>query len=121
MKQLTPLILIIYGTIVALHGEMYDPFQKTITMKKRNQPAPLLMPLPPLLPTNTVVVAPLSVSAVMNHRAFIDGSWIGIGERVRNKEVVAIQNDFVTLKEGNRLLMLGVGSQRHILKTKEVR
>jgi hypothetical protein len=66
------------------------------------------------------VVIPTVVSAVMNDRAFINGGWYHVGDRVNNQEVTYIQNDFVGLKQGNRLQMISVGSNRRVLGTKDV-
>jgi hypothetical protein len=93
---------------------MYDPFHKT---SKPKASANGLLPPPPMmapLPTPTVV------SAIMNNKAFINGAWYGIGDKVNNQEVTYIQNNFVGLKEGNRLTMISVGSNRHVLGTKDV-
>jgi len=93
---------------------MYDPFLKTAKHAAPSDspllPPPLLMP--PSLP-------PIVVSAVMNNKAYINGTWYRIGDRVNNQEVTYIQNNFVGLKEGNRLTMIAVGGTRHVLSIKE--
>lgn len=101
-----------------LNGQMYDPFHKTHVMKKSNNPSPLLMPLPPLL-GSAPMFTPTIVTAVMNNRAFINGEWYKVGDKVNAQEITSIQPNFVALKEGNRLTMLGVGIQQKVLRTKE--
>lgn len=104
-----------------LHAQMYDPFHKTHVMKKTYTSSLLLMPLPALLtsPVAAPVPTPTAVSAVMNDKAFINGEWYKVGDKVNGREITSIQSNFVSLKEGNRLTMLGVGNQQRVLKTKE--
>ena len=56
----------------------------------------------------------------MNDKAFINGAWYRIGDRVNQHEVTYIDKNFVGLKEGDRLKMVGVGSSRRVLGTKDV-
>jgi len=100
-----------------LHAQMYDPFLKT--SKPKSSSATGLRPPPPMMATVPIIV-PTVVSAVMNNKAFINGAWYAIGDKVDNKEVTYIQNNFVGLKEGNRLTMISVGSNRRVLGTKDV-
>jgi len=101
-----------------LYAQMYDPFAKTAKPKLSSSSSALLPP-PPMMKSAPIIV-PTVVSAVMNNRAFINGAWYAIGDKVDNKEVTYIQNNFVGLKEGNRLTMISVGSNRRVLGTKEV-
>ena len=90
---------------------MYDPFRKTAKPAAAGlRPPPIVASLPP----------PLIVSAVMNDKAFINGAWYRIGDRVNQHEVTYIDKNFVGLKEGDRLKMVGVGSSRRVLGTKDV-
>lgn len=98
-------------------AQMYDPFQKTAKPKLSSSTG--LRPPPPMM-TALPSVAPIVVSAVMNNKAFINGTWYAIGDKVNNKEVTYIQKNFVGLKEGNRLTMISVGSNRRVLGTKDV-
>lgn len=101
-----------------LHAQMYDPFQKTHTMKTVQKSVRLLPPLPPLLGSTPMFTATV-VTAVMNDKAFINDRWYKIGDSVNGQQITSIQANFVTLKEGNRLTMLGVGNQQRYLKMKE--
>lgn len=105
-------------SVSLLNAQMYDPFHKTYVMKKTSKPTQLLMPLPPLL-GSAPIVTPTTVTAVMNNKAFINGEWYKVGDKVNSQEITSIQPNFVTLKEGNRLTMLGVGTQQKVLRTKE--
>lgn len=100
-----------------LYAQMYDPFAKTAKPKLSSSTG--LFPPPPMMKAVPIVI-PTVVSAVMNNKAFINGAWYAIGDKVDNKEVTYIQNNFVGLKEGNRLTMISVGSNRRVLGTKEV-
>ena len=115
MKLLGALVIV---SVSLLGAQMYDPFQKTHVMKKSNKPSLLLMPLPPLL-GSAPIFTPTVVTAVMNNKAFINGEWYKIGDKVNGQEITSIQPNFVALKEGNRLTMLGVGTQQKVLRTKE--
>lgn len=106
--------MLLLGTTHLMCGQMYDPFQKT---SKPKASAAGLLPPPAM---TAPIPAPTVVSAVMNNKAFINGHWYGIGDKVNNQEVTYIQNNFVGLKEGNRLTMISVGSTRHVLGTKDV-
>lgn len=120
MRYILPLGLLMIGTVITAYAQMYDPFYKSARMKKVHTASPgLLMPLPPLLGAPMIVIPPTVVTAVMNNKAFINGEWYKIGERIDHKEITSIQPNFVTLKEGNRLTVLGVGNQRRVLGTKE--
>jgi len=99
-----------------LHAQIYDPFHKTA--KPRKALISGLLP-PPLMITSLPVIPQTVVSAVMNNKAFINGSWYRVGDRVNNQEVAYIQNNFVGLKENNRLTMIAVGGARRLLNTKE--
>lgn len=110
------MIAIVSATL--LNAQMYDPFHKTYVMKKSNKPSLLLMPLPPLL-GSVPMFTPTIVTAVMNNKAFINGEWYKVGDKINAQEITSIQPDFVALKEGNRLTMLGVGIQQKVLRTKE--
>lgn len=118
MKPLVVVGMFVIATVSLLNGQMYDPFQKTQVMEKSVKPSLLLMPLPPLLgsaPMFTQTVA----TAVLNNKAFINGKWYKVGDKVNAQEITSIQPNFVALKEGNRLTMLGVGTQEKVLQTKE--
>lgn len=93
---------------------LYDPFVKTTKIQKKTSEGALLPP-PPIIPH----VEPISVTAVMNEKAFINGKWFSVGDRFRNQEVAFIQPNCVGLKENNRLTMISVGNQRRVLSTKE--
>lgn len=101
------------GVSAALQAQMYDPFRKTA----KPSSSPRLLPPPPM---NVPAVPPTVVSAVMNGRAFINGAWYRVGDRVNNHEITYIDDKFVGLKEGNRLKMIGVGFSRRVLGTKDV-
>lgn len=99
-----------------LHAQMYDPFRKT--SKPKSAAISGLLPPPPMM-REVPMAVPTVVSAIMNNKAFINGGWYGVGDRVNNQEVTYIQNNFVGLKEGNRLSMISVGSNRHVLGIKD--
>lgn len=100
-------------------AQMYDPFRKTakpklVLVSGLKPPPPMMMaPVPP-------VISPTVVSAVMNNKAFINGAWYRVGDRVNDYEVTYIQNNFVGLKSANRLTMIAVGSTRRVLTSKEI-
>ncbi len=115
-------LLLAYGyfsmiLVSFVHAQMYDPFHKTVTMKKAHAPKLLLMPLPALL--SAPIFTPTVVTAVMNDKAFINGQWYKAGDTINSQQITSIQANFVALKEGNRLTMLGVGNQQRVLKMKE--
>ncbi|MDD5385807.1 MAG: hypothetical protein PHQ22_01260 [Sulfuricurvum sp.] len=115
MNKLTTWIIVCVCSSHLVHAQMYDPFHKTA--KPRAASISGLLP-PPLM---VIPEIPQTVvSAVMNNKAFINGAWYGVGDRVNNHEVTYIQNNFVGLKEGNRLTMIAVGGTRRVLGTKEV-
>jgi hypothetical protein len=95
---------------------MYDPFIKT--SKPKSAVLNSLLPPPPMM-TAVPAVPPIVVTAVMDNKAFINGAWYRVGDHVNNQEVTYIQNNFVGLKEGNRLNMISVGSNRHVLGIKD--
>jgi len=107
--------MICFGFSELSAGQMYDPFKKMVKPPKTAG----LLPPPPFLRAQPAV-PPTIVSAVMNDKAFINGGWYRVGDRVNNQEIAYIRNDFVGLKEGNRLKMIAVGSNRRVLGTKDV-
>lgn len=113
MKTIPLWIILVLGS-THLYGQMYDPFYKT--SKPKSSGAGLLPPPPMMAP----IPVPTIVTAVMNNKAFINGNWYSVGDKVNNQEVTYIQNNFVGLKEGNRLTMISVGSTAHVLGTKDV-
>lgn len=118
MRKVTAWAIIFIVVSYSLHAQMYDPFRKTSKPKLSSGTAGLLPP-PPMLPATPAVI-PTVVSAVMNDKAFINGAWYRVGDKVNNQEITYIQNHFVSLKEGNRLIVLSVGSNRRVLRTKDV-
>lgn len=120
MKSSLTFICFAMALVSTLDAQMYDPFQKTHTMKKAYTSSLLLMPLPPLL-SSAPMFTPTVVTAVMNEKAFINGEWYKVGDKVNAQEITSIQPNFVALKEGNRLTMLGVGNQQRVLRTKETK
>jgi len=116
MKQTVIWIVLCLCAVQLLEAQMYDPFRKTAKSKPVSGKG--LLPPPPMV--DGVPVVPMVVSAIMNNKAYINGSWYGIGERINNKEITYIQNNFVGLKEGNRLTMISVSSNRHVLGTKDL-
>lgn len=116
MKRIPLWIILCLSAPHLLYAQMYDPFLKT--SKPKSAAISGLLPPPPMMAAVPTVV-PTTVSAVMNNKAFINGAWYRVGDRVNNKEVSYIQNNFVGLKEGNRLTMISVGSDRHVLGIKD--
>ncbi len=96
-------------------AQMYDPFQK-ISKQKSSSLSSLLPPpsmrMTPLLPA-------LSVSAITDDKAFINGRWYRIGESIGSKKVAYIQSNFVGLQEGSHLTVLTLGSKRRLFDIKE--
>ncbi len=117
MKPISVWIIICLSISTLLQAQMYDPFRKTAKPKLAIINA--LMPPPPMMVAVPAAV-PTVVSAVMNDKAFINGGWYRVGDKVNNQEVTYIQNNFVGLKEGDRLTMISVGSNRRVLGTKDV-
>ncbi len=109
-------LLFLLMSAALAQAQMYDPFRKTAKLPVS---APGLLPPPPMIPS-APPPPPLEVSAVMNDRAFINGAWYRIGEKIREYEVTHIDHRFVGLREGNRLKMIGVGTGRRVLGTKDV-
>ncbi|MDD2782010.1 hypothetical protein [Sulfuricurvum sp.] len=117
MSKFSLFITLLLNVPLLMHAQMYDPFAKTAKTKSSS---PLgLLPPPPMMASEPIII-PTVVSAIMNNKAFINGAWYAIGDKVDNKEVTYIQNNFVGLKEGNRLTMISVGSNRRVLGTKDV-
>lgn len=117
MNYFLPLFTVALFAVKSMGGEMYDPFAQTESMKKKHSASPLLLPPPLILPAKPP--APTVVTAVMNDKAFINNRWYRVNDSLNGQVIVSIQPRFVSLKEGNRLIILGVGNQRRILGTKE--
>lgn len=111
------LLILCLGFVHLIQGQMYDPFLKTAKPESAH-PSGLLPP--PSMIAAVPKAPPITVSAVMNNKAFINGAWYRVGERVNNHEVAYIQNNFVGLKEANRLTMIAVGGTRRVLGIKEI-
>lgn len=130
MRKLVIFIFVSLCLSQLLYGEMYDPFRKTAKHKVVSLiPSATLLPPPPLMAMTVPPPAmiplpppppPTLVTAIMNEKAFINGAWYRVGDRFNNHEVTYIQNNFVGLKQNNRLTMIAVGESRHVLSTKEV-
>lgn len=116
MKRTAILLTMILAAI--LNAQMYDPFAKTAKPKLTSISNGLLPP-PPMMKI-APIIPPTVVSAVMNDKAFINGEWYRVGDKVNNKEITYIQKNFVGLREGNNLTMISVGGNRRILGTKEI-
>lgn len=116
MNYLLPLFTIALLAVNSMGGELYDPFTQTENMKKKHSSSTLLLPPPPL---PTKIFVPTVVTAVMNNKAFINNRWCNVNDSINGQVIVSIQPHFVSLKEGNRLIILGVGNQRRILGIKE--
>lgn len=117
MNYFVPLFTVALIAVKSMGSEMYDPFAQTESMKKKHSASPLLMPPPLILPAKVFV--PTIVTAVMNDKAFINNRWYNVNDSINGQIIVSIQSRFVSLKEGNRLIILGVGNQRRILGIKE--
>lgn len=116
MKKMTVWALVFLCSSHLAYAQMYDPFRKTAKPAAVSSTLGLLPPPPVLIPSTPMIV----VSAVMNNRAFINGAWLRVGDKVNNQVITYINNNFVGLKEGNRLTMISVGSNRRVLGTKDV-
>lgn len=114
-----PLLCLLLSVCSAhlMHAQIYDPFLKTAkpatVASSGLLPPPLLLPPVPKIPS-------IVVGAVMNNKAFINGAWYRVGDRINNQEVTYIHTNFVGFKEGNRLTMIAVGGTRRVLGIKEV-
>jgi hypothetical protein len=117
MKKLALCIMLCFYSSHLLYGGMYDPFRKTA--KPLAPSVSGLLP-PPALMAQAPIILPTTVSAVMNNKAFINGAWYRVGDRVNDHEITYIQNNFVGLKSANRLTMIAVGPTRRVLTSKEV-
>lgn len=102
-------------TLLLQAQPLYDPFAKSTKIQKKYSGGMLLPPPPRIIP----YVEPISVTAVMNEKAFVNGKWLSVGDRFRNQEVAFIQPNCIGLKENNRLTMISVGNQHRVLSTKE--
>lgn len=110
-------LILCIASVQLIQAQMYDPFLKTAKPVTSNTSG--LLP-PPSMIASIPKAPPISVSAVMNNKAFINGAWYRVGERVNNQEVAYIQNNFVGLKEANRLTMIAVGGTRRVFGIKEI-
>jgi hypothetical protein len=119
MKQITFILTLIIPIVTILNAQMYDPFAKTAKPKLTSLSNGLLPPLP-MMKLPPIIPPPTVVSAVMNEKAFINGQWYQIGDKVNNKEITYIQKNFVGLREGNTLTMISVGANRRLLGTKDI-
>lgn len=117
MRKLLLGIFFFLGVSSLLGAQMYDPFAKTAKSKSSSSIG--LRPPPPMMAA-LPAFTPISVTAVMNNKAFINGAWYRVGDKVNHQEVTYIHNNFVGLKEGNRLIMMSVSSNRRVLGTKDV-
>jgi len=115
MRRIPIWLLLCLSGSHLLHAQMYDPFIKT--SKPKSAALNTLLPPPPMM--KVPEIPPTVVTAVMNNKAFINGAWYRVGDHVNNQEVAYIQNNFVGLKEGNRLNMISVSSTRHVLGIKD--
>jgi len=127
MKKLAIGIALCLCSSHLLYAGMYDPFHKTAKHKAVSiMPLVGLLPPPPLMAGAIlpIVAAPLPpptiVSAIMNDKTFINGAWYRIGDRVNDYEVTYIHNNFVGLKQANRLTIIAVGQARQVLTSKEI-
>jgi len=118
MRRMTAWIIACLIVSTALDAQMYDPFRKAARPKNAN-PSSALLPPPPMLAAPQPATVTL-VSAVMNDKAFINGAWYRVGDKVNDREVAYIQNRFVGLREGNRLVVFGVGATRPVLRAKDL-
>lgn len=118
MKYTASIVTFISLLALSLNAQMYDPFAKTAKPKLISTSSGLFPP-PPMMKA-VPIIPPTVVSAVMNDKAFINGEWYRVGDKVNNKEVTYIQKNFVGLREGNNLTMISVGSSRRVLGTKDI-
>lgn len=110
------LIVLYFSLVLVLQAEMYDPFAKATKLKptsakKLSSSLQMIVPAPQIQ---------LVVNAIMNNKAFINGEWYNIGDRINNQEITYIKNNFVGFKEENRLTMVSVTESNHVLSIKEL-
>lgn len=89
---------------------IYDPFRRAEPLMKRaktvqHKPKPVA----------------LKITAIMNGRAFVNGRWVGAGERIDGYRVVEIRANGLVLKSRNRTIFLPLKQKKPLLKTKDIK
>jgi hypothetical protein len=86
----------------------YDPFRraKPLLVKKLSK-RPVYKP------------APVTLIAVLNDKAFINGKWYKNGDLLSEGKLIKITDESVYLKKGNKIKILRLKKEKSLLKISE--
>ena len=62
---------------------------------------------------------PTELSAVFNHKAFINGRWYKKGDVLSEGRVIEVREDSVYLKKGHKIKIFKLKKSKNILKTRK--
>ncbi len=88
--------------------KVYDPFKRAASFVKKGKKRGFSGS--PSLP---------KVLAIMNDRAFVNGRWVFVGERVAGFKVAKIEGEGVVFKKGGTLRYVPVLKRKRVLKIKD--
>ena len=100
--------LVLYANVLDLPVH-YDPFQKAKKIVKQKS-APLMQSKAPSVR--------LDLIAIFNNKAYINGKFYTIGQKVYGYRLVAIKDRYVVLKKGRQVKILPL-VEKKIVKTSE--
>ncbi|NPA04421.1 MAG: hypothetical protein GXO61_06120 [Epsilonproteobacteria bacterium] len=95
MKKLLFLTL----PLLALELPRYDPFKKSIPKRKWRYPT-------------------IKVEAIFNHKAFINGRFYSVGDRIGVGKVVKVAKDYVVISFGRRKKIFFLSTPKKVVKIK---
>jgi hypothetical protein len=106
-------ILILVFFISLLHANdtdlNYDPFKQAQKIIKKSSyiKAP--------------VQKPIKINAIFNKKAFINGRFYSVGDKIRNYKIIKVTNDTIWIKNNNVIKSIKLKNNKTILKIKKVK
>ncbi len=59
------------------------------------------------------------LSSILNNKAFIGSKWYGVGDKINNFKIIAIEKDAILAKKNRKIIKIGFYKSKKLLRVKE--
>lgn len=91
-----------------LNYKVYDPFATAKPILKKET-----------IVRHIIARRAIVVETILNHKAFIDGSWHSSGGYIHGVKIIKVLHDGILVARGSKKVLIPLKKEKDIIKTKE--